>query len=389
MTDERTTPSDGRGAGRRARPSAAPARRRPAHRRRGQRSGPGRPRSGRDRRRAGIRAASRRRRRRAADRLGGRRRTATRRRQTATESEAARVTVAEVLADVPEDAVIVARRLTKQYGEFTAVDRLDLTIRRGEVFGLLGPNGAGKTTTVLMLLGLTEPTKGVVRVVGLDPTREPLAVKRQVGYLPDNVGFYAGLTGRENLRYTAKLNGIARTEAEARIDELLAEVRLEDAADKKAEHVLARHAPAAGHRGRPGEEPVRAHPRRADDRDRPGRRGGAARAAAAPRQGASTSRSCSLPHPGPGPVALRPGRVLLRGQAGRRGAARGARRRRGPARAAGGRDRGAARGHRRRRAGRPGRHRGRSRPARGAAADRDRQRTTSPRPSPRPSPAPG
>ena len=72
--------------------------------------------------------------------------------------------MAELLADVPEDAVIVARRLTKQYGDFTAVDRLDLTIRRGEVFGLLGPNGAGKTTTVLMLLGLTEPTKGVVRV---------------------------------------------------------------------------------------------------------------------------------------------------------------------------------------------------------------------------------
>jgi ABC-2 type transport system ATP-binding protein len=146
-----------------------------------------------------------------------------------------RITVAEVLADVPEDAVIVARRLTKQYGEFTAVDRLDLTIRRGEVFGLLGPNGAGKTTTVLMLLGLTEPTKGVVRVVGLDPTREPLAVKRVVGYLPDNVGFYPTLTGRENLRYTAKLNGIPRSEAEARIDELLHEVRLEDAADKRAD----------------------------------------------------------------------------------------------------------------------------------------------------------
>ena len=146
-----------------------------------------------------------------------------------------RRTVAELLADVPEDAVIVARRLTKKYGEFTAVDSLDLTIHRGEVFGLLGPNGAGKTTTVLMLLGLTEPTRGVVRVLGLDPTREPLTVKRQVGYLPDNVGFYGGMTGRENLRYTARLNGIARREADARIDELLAEVKLEDAADKKAE----------------------------------------------------------------------------------------------------------------------------------------------------------
>ena len=146
-----------------------------------------------------------------------------------------RRTVAELLADVPEDAVIVTRRLTKKYGEFTAVDSLDLTIRKGEVFGLLGPNGAGKTTTVLMLLGLTEPTRGVVRVVGLDPTREPLAVKRKVGYLPDNVGFYGGMTGRENLGYTARLNGMTRREADARIDELLNDVRLEDAADKKAE----------------------------------------------------------------------------------------------------------------------------------------------------------
>jgi ABC-2 type transport system ATP-binding protein len=149
--------------------------------------------------------------------------------------ERRRRTVAQVLAEVPEDAVIVARRLTKQYGDFTAVDSLDLTIHAGEVFGLLGPNGAGKTTTVLMLLGLTEPTRGIVRVVGLDPTREPLAIKRKVGYLPDNVGFYGGLTGRENLRYTAKLNGIPRSIAEARIDELLHEVRLEDAADRKSE----------------------------------------------------------------------------------------------------------------------------------------------------------
>ncbi|HEY3336412.1 MAG TPA: ABC transporter ATP-binding protein [Candidatus Limnocylindrales bacterium] len=146
-----------------------------------------------------------------------------------------RVTVSELLADAPEDAVIVARRLTKLYGEFPAVSNLDLTIRAGEVFGLLGPNGAGKTTTVLMLLGLTEPTRGVVRVLGMDPTREPLAVKRHVGYLPDNVGFYGGMTGRENLRYTARLNGLGRTDAEARIEELLAEVRLLDAADKKAE----------------------------------------------------------------------------------------------------------------------------------------------------------
>ena len=87
-----------------------------------------------------------------------------------------------------------------------AVDALDLSIRRGEVFGLLGPNGAGKTTTILMLLGLTEPTAGTAHVDGVVPTRDPLLVKSRVGYLPDEVGFYEDLTARQNLRYTADLN---------------------------------------------------------------------------------------------------------------------------------------------------------------------------------------
>jgi ABC-2 type transport system ATP-binding protein len=139
----------------------------------------------------------------------------------------------------PEDlahTVILARGLTKVYNdEVTAVDDLDLEIRPGEVFGLLGPNGAGKTTTVLMLLGLSEPTSGIARVVGLDPAREPLEVKRRVGYLPDNVGFYGDMTGRDNLRYTARLNGLHKRVAEARIDELLGDVRLRDAADRRVD----------------------------------------------------------------------------------------------------------------------------------------------------------
>jgi ABC-2 type transport system ATP-binding protein len=132
-------------------------------------------------------------------------------------------------------SVIVARGLTKRYGDFTAVDKLDLEIRAGEVFGLLGPNGAGKTTTVLMLLGLSEPTAGTARVVGLDPARQPLDVKRRVGYLPDNVGFYGNMSGRDNLRYTARLNGLPRDVMERRIDALLADVRLVDAADKRVD----------------------------------------------------------------------------------------------------------------------------------------------------------
>jgi ABC-2 type transport system ATP-binding protein len=123
--------------------------------------------------------------------------------------------------------------LTKRYGSTTAVDSLTLRIERGEVFGLLGPNGAGKTTTILMLLGLTEPTSGTARVVGADPTRQPLLVKSRVGYLPDEVGFYDDLTARENLRYTAALNRLRRSVVEDRIDRVLADVGLSADADRK------------------------------------------------------------------------------------------------------------------------------------------------------------
>jgi len=125
--------------------------------------------------------------------------------------------------------------LEKRYGERAAVRSLDLEVRQGEVFGLLGPNGAGKTTTILMLLGLTEPTAGTAQVLGLDPARNPLAVKRHVGYLPDNVGFYGSLTGRENLRYTARLNGIDGKAADSRIAELLGTVGLPEAGDQPVE----------------------------------------------------------------------------------------------------------------------------------------------------------
>jgi len=127
---------------------------------------------------------------------------------------------------------IRTRGLTKRYGEFTAVDKLDLTIKHGEVFGLLGPNGAGKTTTILMLLGLSAPSDGAARVLGLDPAHNPLLVKRQVGYLPDSVGFYSGMTGRQNMRYTARLNGLGK-ETEADIENLLTRVGLKKAADNK------------------------------------------------------------------------------------------------------------------------------------------------------------
>ena len=122
--------------------------------------------------------------------------------------------------------------LTKRYGPITAVDGLSLRVAPGEIYGLLGPNGAGKTTTIMMLLGLTEPSAGQARVLGLDPTRQALAVKRRVGYLPDAVGFYGRLTGRENLRYTAELNGLQPDAAKDTIAVLLDQVGLADAADR-------------------------------------------------------------------------------------------------------------------------------------------------------------
>ena len=128
--------------------------------------------------------------------------------------------------------VIEARGLAKRYGMARVVDGIDLSVAEGEVVGLLGPNGAGKTTTILMLLGLTEPSEGSVRILGKDPLREPLAVKREVGYLPDSVGFYDNLSGRDNLRYTARLGGLDTHEAETRMAEALERVRLLDVGNK-------------------------------------------------------------------------------------------------------------------------------------------------------------
>ena len=131
------------------------------------------------------------------------------------------------------DAVIEAKGLTKIYGSTPAVDHISFDVGRGEIFGLLGPNGAGKTTTILMMLGLTEISEGEVRVLGFNPTREPLSVKRRVGYLPDTVGFYDNLTAADNLRYTARLIGFRSLEREKRIAVALERVGLAEFADKK------------------------------------------------------------------------------------------------------------------------------------------------------------
>ncbi|PWU66893.1 ABC transporter ATP-binding protein [Gracilibacillus dipsosauri] len=130
--------------------------------------------------------------------------------------------------------IITLDEISKQYDEQYAVDHLSLAIKKGEIFGLLGPNGAGKSTSILMMLGLSEPTTGSVHVCGINSTSNPIEVKRRVGYLPDDLGFYEHMTGFENLLYTASLNGLSRKLAEERANYLLQRVGLTDATNKKA-----------------------------------------------------------------------------------------------------------------------------------------------------------
>ncbi|MDD5081908.1 MAG: ABC transporter ATP-binding protein [Dehalococcoidales bacterium] len=128
--------------------------------------------------------------------------------------------------------VIETTDLTKVYDSVTAVDKLNLRIGAGEIFGFLGPNGAGKTTTILMLLGLTEPTSGVARVADFNSTREPLKVKRVAGYIPEKVGFYEDLTAYYNLAYTARLNGLSEELVMKRVGEALDMVGLSSKANQ-------------------------------------------------------------------------------------------------------------------------------------------------------------
>jgi ABC-2 type transport system ATP-binding protein len=124
------------------------------------------------------------------------------------------------------EVVIRAAQLTKRYGANLAVDHIDLEVEAGEIVGILGPNGSGKTTTILMLLGLTEPTSGRAEVAGFDPLRDPLEVKRRVGYMPDQVGFYDGLSARDNLAYTGRLAGLPRRDIDARFADAMERVGL-------------------------------------------------------------------------------------------------------------------------------------------------------------------
>jgi len=131
------------------------------------------------------------------------------------------------------NAIIETDHLTKHYGTTVAVDELTFSIQEGEIFGFLGPNGSGKTTTLLMLLGLTEPTRGSAKVADFDPTREAIKVKRIVAYIPENIGFYEDMNAGENLQFIARLNNIPDPVSTRKIEEALERVGLKAEAGKK------------------------------------------------------------------------------------------------------------------------------------------------------------
>jgi ABC-2 type transport system ATP-binding protein len=118
-------------------------------------------------------------------------------------------------------AAVEIRRLTKVYGHTRALDRVDLRVEEGSIFGFLGPNGAGKTTTLRVLTGLAHPTKGTVRVLGHDVAGADNAVRAEIGFLPDVPGFYEWMTAEEFLRFAGRLFGIGRHVLEDRIGVLL------------------------------------------------------------------------------------------------------------------------------------------------------------------------
>jgi ABC-2 type transport system ATP-binding protein len=130
--------------------------------------------------------------------------------------------------------MIAFQHLGKKYGEFTAVHDLDFSVESGEVFGFLGPNGAGKTTTIRMLMGILVPTSGHLTIDGLDCNKDRVAVKRRVGYLPDNPLFYDFLRGREILDFVGEMHGLSRNEAQRRAGVLFSDFGLDDAAEEYA-----------------------------------------------------------------------------------------------------------------------------------------------------------
>jgi len=131
--------------------------------------------------------------------------------------------------------MIELKDLTKKYGDFQAVNDLNLCVKKGEVFGFIGPNGAGKTTTIKMMGGILEPTNGTVTIAGVSMQAEPEIAKSKIGFIPDRPYLYEKLTGMEFLRFTADLYGVSEDTFQATADNILKKFSLTDWADELVE----------------------------------------------------------------------------------------------------------------------------------------------------------
>ena len=126
------------------------------------------------------------------------------------------------------ESAILTENLTRTFGALTAVDGINLSVTAGQFFGFLGPNGAGKSTTIKMLTGLLAPTSGRIRLLGMDFAADPVAVKRQIGVVPEGMGLFERLTGSEYLNFVGRMYGLDRETSKRRSDELLHFMQLAD-----------------------------------------------------------------------------------------------------------------------------------------------------------------
>jgi len=133
------------------------------------------------------------------------------------------------------ELAILTSHLTKKYGNFTAVDDLDLKVKKGEIYGLLGPNGAGKTTAIKMLSNIIKPSSGHATIFGEKVPEGDISAK--IGYMPQETGVYLGLTVEQNLKFYGRIFGLDKVEIEKRTDELLKFVALSDWKDEMVENL--------------------------------------------------------------------------------------------------------------------------------------------------------
>jgi ABC-2 type transport system ATP-binding protein len=142
------------------------------------------------------------------------------------------------MAESPAPATVIeAHGLSRRFGSVLAVDALDLSVARGEIFGLIGPDGAGKTTTLRLLAAIMNPTSGRASVLGLDTVRRAPRLKQHIGYMAQRFGLYGDLTVMENLRFFADLFGVGRVQRAERIARLLRVARLDEFRHRQAAHL--------------------------------------------------------------------------------------------------------------------------------------------------------